>query len=83
MSLVNTLLCQLCDVTFDNGTKYLVFFSSHSLKTREKYSSFAQLVLPVCIFFEGSVFTFQFLNDESDKWIVLNNCEFYHSKIEK
>ena len=27
------------------GAKYLVFFSSHSLKTREKYISFAQLVM--------------------------------------
>ena len=27
------------------GAKYLVFFSSCSLKTREKYISFAQLVL--------------------------------------
>ena len=27
------------------GAKYLGFFSSHSLKTREKYISFAQLVL--------------------------------------
>ena len=31
------------------------FFSSHSLKTREKYISFAQFVF----FFEGSVSTFQ------------------------
>ena len=28
-----------------NGAKYLSFFSSRSLKTREKYISFAQLVL--------------------------------------
>ena len=27
------------------GTKYLVFFSSRSLKTREKYISFTQLFL--------------------------------------
>ena len=26
------------------GAKYLIFFSSHFLKTREKYISFAQLV---------------------------------------
>ena len=29
----------------DLGTKYLFFFSARSLKTREKYISFAQLVL--------------------------------------
>ena len=29
----------------DLGAKYLFFFSSRSLKTREKYISFAQLVL--------------------------------------
>ena len=28
-----------------SGAKYLCFFSSHSLKTRKKYISFAQLVL--------------------------------------
>ena len=28
-----------------SGAKYLVFFSSRSLKMREKYISFAQLVL--------------------------------------
>ena len=28
----------------DQGAKYLFFFSSRSLKTREKYISFAQLV---------------------------------------
>ena len=39
------------------------FFSSRSLKTREKSISFDQLV-SVCIFFEGSVFTFQLLNEK-------------------
>ena len=40
----------------------------------------------VCIFFEGSVFTFQFLNDKVHNNVKKNyipNCEFYHSKIEK
>ena len=55
-----------------------VFFSSRSLKTREKYTYFVS----VCIFFERSVFTFQFLNDESGK-LIFFECEFYHSKIEK
>ena len=39
------------------GAKYLDFFFSHSLKTREKYISFTQ---SVCIFFEGSVLLFNF-----------------------
>ena len=34
----------LCAVS-NNGAKYLAFFSSRSFKTREKYISFAQLVL--------------------------------------
>ena len=34
--------CTLCKVS---GAKYLGFFSSCSLKVREKYFSFAQLVL--------------------------------------
>ena len=43
-----------------------VFFSSRSLKKREKYINFAQLVFLslVFIFFEGSVSTFQFFNDK-------------------
>ena len=44
------------------------FFSSGSLKTREKYVSFAQLVY----FFEGSGFTFQFLNDKILKNLTKN-----------
>ena len=32
-------------INWDNGAKYLIFFSCRSLKTREKYISFAQLVL--------------------------------------
>ena len=36
---------------FDLGAKYLVSFSSRSLKTREKYISFVQLVLPVLYIF--------------------------------
>ena len=38
------------------GAKYLVFFSSRSLKTREKEFSFAQYVYFLTLFFEGSVF---------------------------
>ena len=40
------------------GAKYLGVFSSRSLKTREKYISFAPLVLLSLYIFEGSVFTF-------------------------
>ena len=52
----------------DIGAKNLVFFSSRSLKTREKCISFAQLVLLSLYIFEGSVFTFQFLNDKIHKY---------------
>ena len=52
------------------GAKYLVLFSSQSLKTREKYISFAQLVLLICIFFLGSVFTFPFLNDKIHNYVI-------------
>ena len=40
-----------------SGAKYLFFSSTRSLKMREKYVNF-----------EGSLFTFQFLNDE------IHNC---------
>ena len=42
---------------------FVYFFSSHSLKTREKICQFCS----VCIFFEGSVFTFKFLNDKNSQ----------------
>ena len=47
---------------YNLGAKYLGFFSSRSLKMREKCISFAQFV-----YFGGSVFTFQFLNDKIEK----------------
>ena len=47
-------------ILFHLGAKYLVSFSSRSLKTREKYINFAQLVLLSLYIFEGSLFTFQF-----------------------
>ena len=48
---------------------------------REKCISFAQFVH---IFFERSVFTFQFLNDEIHNYVKKrDDCEFHHSKIEK
>ena len=63
------------------GAEYLVFVSSCSLKTREKYTNWDNLVcLSLYIFFEGNVFTFQFLNDESAKWIYLKSK---HTSIKK
>ena len=32
-------------IALAEGAKHLVFFTSHSLKTRQKYISFAQLIL--------------------------------------
>ena len=49
---------------------------------REKYVS----LFSVCIFFEGSKFTFQFLNDTIHNYPPIffgHNCEFYDSKIGK
>ena len=62
-------------ISWDLGAKYLGFFSSRSLKTREKYISFAQLVLLSLYIFEGSVFTFQFLNDKHTFLKKYTNCE--------
>ena len=50
------------------------FFSSRSLKTREKYISFAQLV-----YFLREVCYFSITYVKKN----IGNCEFYHSKIEK
>ena len=57
------------------GGKYLVFLSSLSVKTRDS-SAFS-----VCIFFEESVFIFQFLNDKMHSYVKQNII--YDSKIEK
>ena len=52
----------------------------HGAKAKgEEYLSLSPLfpskreknIQTVCIFFEGSVLTFQFLNDENTKWIFL------------
>ena len=37
----------------------------------------------VCIYFEESVFTFQFLNGKTHNYVKKYNCESYSSKIEK
>ena len=52
------------------GAKDLGFFSSCSLKMREKYINFAQFV---SIFLERSVFfTFQFLNDKFHNYVFFD-----------
>ena len=56
------------------GAKYLGFFSSRSLKMKEKYISFAKFVY----------FLREYLNDKIHNYVKeKHNCEFYHSKIEK
>ena len=61
------------------GAKCLGVFSSRSLKTREKYISFAHLVLFSLYIFEESVFTFLilFLNDK------LHNYVKKHTSLKK
>ena len=44
---------KICLIGDSQGAKYLVFFSSRSLKTREKYISFAKLVLLSLYIFWG------------------------------
>ena len=62
---------QLCSTHGDaaQGVKYLCFFSSRSLKMRENYIRFAQIVH--IYFFEGNVFTFQFLKDRTHNYVFL------------
>ena len=59
------------------GAKNFGFFLLSFPQIERKMYQFCS----VYIFCEGSVFTFQFLNDKST--IKKHNCEFYHSKIEK
>ena len=47
------------------------FFSSRSLKMREIYISFGQLVLLSFYIFEGSVSTFQFLSDKIHNYVKI------------
>ena len=55
--------------------RFLLAVEAHDLSQGDKIlisvPSFPKLV-SVCIYFGGSVFTFQFLNDESAKWIIVN-----------
>ena len=62
------------------GAKYLVFFSSRSLKTREKYISFAQLVLlSLYIFWEKCVYfsIFEWWNQVDSGWIGWETLTFW------
>jgi hypothetical protein len=47
-------------------------FSSRALIKKEKCISFAQLLFSVCIFFEGGVFTFQFLKDKTRNYVLFD-----------
>ena len=58
-----------CYLKHHLGAKYLVFVSSHSLKTRE--FSFAQFGNFLRLF-EESVFIFQFLNDKIHNYVKQN-----------
>ena len=62
---------KLLDSLFEEfiGAKYLVFFSSRSLKTWEKFISFAQLVLLSLYIFWGKCVYFQFLNDKIHNYV--------------
>ena len=66
-------------LSLDTGAKYLGFFSSRSLKTREKYISFAQFVY----FLREVCLLFNFWMMKVPNGFFWHNCEFYHSKIEK
>ena len=55
----------------NEGAKYLGFFSSCSLKTRKNVLVLISQFCTVGIFFDESVFTFQFLNDT-----IHNNVSF-------
>ena len=74
------------DAGCSSGAKYLGFFSSLYLKTREKYISFVQLVLLSFFVFWGKCVTFQFLNDKIHIFVkktqVIHNCELIIQKLE-
>ena len=62
------------------GAKYLGFFYSRSLKTRVKYSSFAQLVLlSLYIFWEKCVYfsIFEWWNQVDSGWIGWETLTFW------
>ena len=67
------------DETSDSGAKYLVIFSSRSLKMTEKYISFSQFVY----FLREVSLLFNFWMIKLTIMFFWHNCEFYHSKIEK
>ena len=64
-NLVNELLAE------PPGAKYLGFFSSRSLKTREKYISFAQFLYflrEVCLLFNFWMIKFTIMSKENHNW---------------
>ena len=73
------LLALVAAIAISLGAKYLLFFSSRSLKTREKYISFVQFLYflrEVCLFFNVCMIRFTIMSKTKQ------NCEYYHSKIE-
>ena len=73
--------CSICDFTTKEKIKLLkhievwniwVFFSSRSLKMRENILVLLSWFCLVCVFFEGSVFVFQFLNDNIHNYVKKN-----------
>ena len=52
--------------------KIFSFFSSRSLKMRENILVLLSWFCLVCVFFEGSVFVFQFLNDKIHNYVKKN-----------
>ena len=67
------------------GAKYLGFFLlSFPQNKKRNILVFLSYFCSVCIIFEGSVFTFQFINHKIHNHVKKkHNCEFYHSKIER
>ena len=70
---------QLAVVQTHLGAKYLGFFSPLVPSKREKNV----LVCLVCIFFEGNVFTFQFLNDKIHNYVQKKHTSSLKYKVSK
>ena len=62
------------------GCEIFGFFYSRSLKLREKYISFAHLILHSLYFFLREVFTFQFLNDKIHNYRI-SSYSFHQSPL--
>ena len=69
-------------ISTDFGAKYLMFFSSRSIKMREKCISFAQLVLlSLYIFLREVCLLFNFWMMKFTITFFWHNCEFYYRKL--